>query len=192
MSGDPTTAGWADPVAARDSLAEIAPVQRRSRRFVRLTGMARPLVVWGLAWLVAGAAWGWWSSPVREIVGGIACVAAAMASWLIPARHLHRATTRPALGRGWLAILIASPVLVDIARPADTDQLVLFLVALWSLGMLLYAVVSVDVAFALVSAAILLLAAAVRHLVPGHEVMAVLMGGGALLLVLGVSRLVRL
>ena len=191
MSSDPTTADWADPATARDSLAEIAPVQRRSRRFVRVAGMSRPLVVWGLAWLVAGAAWGWWSSPVREIIGGLACAAAATASWLIPARHLHRATTRPALGRGWLAILVASPVMVDIVRPADADQLVLFLVALWSLGMLLYAVVSVDVAFALVSATVLVLAAVARHLVPGHEVMAVVMVGGALLLGLGVSRLIR-
>ncbi len=182
-SDDVTTVG-----DASTALAGLRPVQRRSRQIIRDTGMGRPLLAWGVAWMagaVALHALAGWPGPT---VGAALCVLAAAVSWLGVDRQLVRGFERQ-FAVGWVVLLLSSPLLVIVVAPPTRDVLVIFLGCLWALGMLLYGVGTDDRPIAAVGGFIVVISAVSRLFVPAVAMVTAGVMGGLALAVLGIRRL---
>ncbi len=190
MTADPHGPGRPTPTSADASriLADIEPVARRSQQLTRDVALGVPLLSWGLAWLAGSLLFQYLHGPAGAVLGAAACVAAATAPRLARPRAI-RLHPEKRFARAGGGLVVASPLLVLIAAPANLRITVVFLASLWAVGMLLYGIGTRDIALVGLGAAIVVAAAAARLLVPHSAGLVVGLVGGLGLIGLGGWRL---
>lgn len=135
---------------AEDALRELGTLTLRTRRAGRSMATGLPLVGWGVAW-TAGYPALHLLDGVPRIAVSVALIAFAMLlSWL-PLRTTIRTGTESRMRWAWAVVLVSSPFLVAAASPPSMQHIALFLGALWSLAMCLFAVATSDPTFAAIS-----------------------------------------
>lgn len=147
-----------DSDQAERVIRELDELRDRTRTSGRSVATGYPLIGWGFAW-AAG-----YSS--LELLDGWWRVAAAVVAWMVgmslswaPMRAAVRTGTEGRMQAGWFVLMGASPFIVAAAQPATWVNIALLLGALWSVGMVFYAIATQDVPYA-VSAGIGVVAAA--------------------------------
>ena len=144
---------------AQQMIRELGELGEQTRVAGRSTATGYPLFGWGLAWAIGYPALELLDGWLRVVVVGLVWVAAMVLSW-VPLRVAVRTGTEGRLQVGWWVLMGASPFIVAAAQPVSLAHVALLLGALWSVGMMLYAIAMHDVAYAVV-AAIGIVAAAV-------------------------------
>lgn len=172
---------------AETLIRELGTLTGRTRSAGRSVATGRPLIGWGIAWMVGCGALDLLTGFARIAVVALAWLAGMAGSWW-PARRSIRTGAESRVRWGWLIVLVASPFLVTAAQPPSWVSVTLLLAALWSLAMCLFAVATRDVPYAIASLAGVLMAgvAAVQEQFPPLLLFGLTAGGA--LLGLGVLR----
>jgi hypothetical protein len=171
-------------VDASRILEELAPVTRRSRRLARDVAFARPLLAWGLAWMVGAVLFQFVQGAAGAVLGTAGCACAAAVTWLVRPREV-RLNTERRFALIWFVLLAISPLLVAVAAPPNARIMAVFLASLWAVGMLLYGVGVRDLPLAAVGLAIVVVAAATRIMAPHAAMLIVGIMGGLGMALLG-------
>ena len=150
--------------------------------------MGRPLLAWGVTWMVGAVALHTLPDWRGAGLGIALCAVAAVVSWRGGDRQLLRGYERR-FSVAWVVLLVSSPLLVIVVDPPTTAVLVVFLCCLWAMGMLLYGIATVDRPIVAVGGFILVLSAACRMFVPGSALLMVGLIAGFTLATLGAWRL---
>lgn len=175
---------------AEQSLRELDALTVRTRRASRSMATGRPLVAWGVAWIIGLAALDLLDGPPRFVVAALAWAAAILVSWL-PMRSAIRTGVETRMRWAWVVVLASSPFIVGAARPETSTHALLLIGALWGLAMTLYAVATGDRTFAAAAGAGVVVAGAVSMLDVDDALLWYGVLGGLPLLVLGISRVFR-
>ena len=151
------------------------------------SNLSRPLIAWGVAWLVGGLAFALVPGGIGSAVGIAVCVGAAIVSWGVRSRSVRTGRERR-VAVGWLALMCAAPLFVIIAGPAGVAGALIVAAAVWALGMMLFGIAASDLAVAL-AGALTLVSAAIARFVPGDGPVAVVgVVGGLTMIVAGLIR----
>ena len=136
---------------AERMIRELDEIGGRTRAAGRSTATGYPLIGWGLAWAVGYPALELFDGWLRIAVVVLVWAAAMVLSW-VPLRVAVRTGTEGRLQIGWWVLMAASPFIVAAAQPVSLVHVALLLGALWSVGMVLYAIAMHDVPYAVVAA----------------------------------------
>lgn len=179
-----------DPETASQLLAETEEILERQRGAGRAAFTGRPLIAWGIAWLVAYPGFDFLSGAAAMGVTILVVIVASVVSWVPHDRGL-RTGFESRIRLGWLAILGASPFLVATVAPVELVPYMLLLGALWSLGMALTGIALRDRALTVVTLLMVALAGLARqqHFAPPMTLYG--LTAGLLLVSLGSVRLRR-
>ncbi len=180
---------------AADALAAARVAMRHSRSAAVGQSLRAPLVYWGVGWVVGYAAAqflpGWLAFLVwfAFIIGWLA----ARRAWKSP--HDRRPAVisgwEAQVGRAWWIIVLGSTALSLIIEPVPTFVLYLFFGALWGIAYMLYAVVAEDRALGLLGVGVVLLAVAVRLVVPDLSLLLYGLLAGGSTIAFGIARMRR-
>lgn len=173
-----------DPAAEAAQALRLAEQARRGGRLlVVLSPMARPLVAWGIAWMVDGIVYRVLPLAPALFVTSAMGVAALVATLLTKDASV-RSPWAEAASRSWWVLILATAavcaVLIPTAIPAAT--LVLVLGVLWGLGILLYAVAGRQHQVLALGLVLVLTPVPAALLLPGADAVLLygLVGGGAM------------
>lgn len=183
------TAGPPDPATEAARALRLAERARRGGRLlVILKPFSRPLVPWGLAWMLEASALRLLPLPVSLFVAW-ACGAAALVTTLLVRSRDVRSPWAQAAARSWWALLLGTTVLIWVLRLLSTPfpGLLLALGVVWSLGILLYGIAAQNRSLMALGGTLVLLPVPLATLLGGlNAVFGYGLLGGAAMLAVGV------
>lgn len=179
--------GQRHPDSQRELLSELGRLSRETRSATRWESTWRWLIVWGIAWLLTYGGFAVWAPLASMIWCLVVVVVASLISWN-HRRSGVRTGWQSRLRVGWIILLVSSPLLIAIVAPLPIERAMLFLGALWSLGMTLYAVATDDAPTAVVTGSAIVVAALAVAQQWVHPLSLFAVAGGGPLLILGLWR----
>jgi hypothetical protein len=181
--------GPTPPAAAADTLRDLRAIGSRSRQAATRDLIATPLVIWGIAWIVDYALLD--LAPWRAAVpAGVALTVVAVAgTWLSRMRAAVLSGWERRVRMAWVALMLCSPFLVTSISPVPGRVLVVFLGALWGVGLLLFAIATGDVPLAAAGALTVLAAAFCRPVLHHYSLLGFGLCAGGAMVTVGTWRL---
>lgn len=179
--------GQRHPDHHRELLSELGRLSRETRSATRWESTWRWLIAWGFAWLLSYGGFAVMGPPASMFWCLGVVVVASLISWN-PRRGGVRTGWQSRLRVGWIILLVSSPFLVTIVAPLPLERVMLFLGALWSLGMTLYAVATDDPPTAVVTGSSIVVAALAVSQQWVYPLSLFAVAGGGPLLILGLWR----
>lgn len=147
-----------EPTAAAQTLRDLQTIGGRSQRAASTALTRVPLATWGVAWAVGFALLAYQPWRLAVPVGCVLALGAALVSWIFRSREVTSGRERRTRA-GWLALFLCSPFLVAVVSPIAAPTQALFLGAIWGVGLLLFAIATLDLPLGAVGALIVVAAA---------------------------------
>ena len=172
--------GGTSAVEAARTLDELRAITDRSRRTARAAFTGVPLLAWGVAWMAGYAGLGLlpWATAVPLGLALSAC--AVLVTVLVRSTEIV-SESRGRIAASWVALMVSSPLLAATVAPVPVPTMLVFLGALWGVGLLLLAVGTSDAPLGVVGGIVVAVAAS-AHVLLGDRSLLVfgLVAGGAM------------